>query len=286
MICVSNLTALDATPEEFIDGAAAGGFEGCGLRIFPPKHAPDQYPIAVNPKWTRELKKRADDRGIRIWEAESFGIDRDTDVDGMRFAIEAAAVLGAQWIVSGGIDDDESRLAANYAKLAEAAAGFGIGMAIEFMPSRPMRSLADALRVLGKVDHPNAKLLIDTLHLQRSGGTPEDAGRVDPAKLAYVQVCDAASVESPAMRSALIEESRSGRLYPGEGVLPLTRLYDLLPADIPTSLEAPHAHHAHLPPTERLKLAGAATVRFVEAMRAHHAARAPAAAARFTGRAA
>jgi len=195
-------------------------------------------------------------------------------------------VLGAQWIVSGGIDDDESRLAANYAKLAEAAAGFGIGMAIEFMPSRPMRSLADALRVLGKVDHPNAKLLIDTLHLQRSGGTPEDAGRVDPAKLAYVQVCDAASVESPAMRSALIEESRSGRLYPGEGVLPLTRLYDLLPADIPTSLEAPHAHHAHLPPTERLKLAGAATVRFVEAMRAHHAARAPAAAARFTGRAA
>ena len=275
MICVSNLTALDATPEEFIDGAAAGGFEGCGLRIFPPKHAPDQYPIAVNPQWTRELKKRADDRGIRIWEAESFGIDRDTDVDAMRFALEAAAVLGAQWIVSGGIDDDESRLVANYAKLAEAAAGFGLGMAIEFMPSRPMRSLADALRVLAKVDHPNAKVLIDTLHLERSGGTPEDVGRVNLANLAYVQVCDAGQgAEGPPLTlQALVEESRHGRLFPGEGVLPLTRLYDLLPADIPTSLEAPHARHAHLPPTERLKLAGAATLRFVAAMRARHASR-------------
>lgn len=279
MICVSNLTALDATPEEFIDGAAAGGFEGCGLRILPPKHAPDQYPIAVNPQWTRELKQRADDRGIRIWEAESFGIDRDTDVDAMRFALEAAAMLGAQWIVSGGIDDDESRLVANYAKLAEAASGFGLGMAIEFMPSRPMRSLVDALRVLAKVDHPSAKLLIDTLHLERSGGTPEDVGRVDPAKLAYVQVCDAAQGPPPTLQ-ALVEESRHGRLFPGEGVLPLTRLYDLLPADIPTSLEAPHARHAHLPPRERLKLAGAATLRFVAAMRARHTSSASATAGR------
>ena len=272
MICVSNLTALDATPEEFIDGAAAGGFEGCGLRIFPPKHAPDQYPIAVNPKWTRELRKRAEDRGIRIWEAESFGLDRDSDVDAMRFAVEAAAVIGARWIVSGGIDDDESRLAANYAKLAETAAEFGIGMAIEFMPSRPMRSLADALRVLAKVDHPNAKVLIDTLHLERSGGKPEDVAKMDPSKLAYIQVCDAMAGPPPASVAALTEESRYGRLFPGEGVLPLTRLYDLLPADIATSLEAPHAHHAHLPPLERLKLAGAATVRFVNEMRARHAA--------------
>jgi sugar phosphate isomerase/epimerase len=281
LICVSNLTALDATPEEFIDGAAAGGFEGCGLRILPPKHAPDQYPIAVNPQWTRELRKRADDRGIRIWEAESFGIDRDTDVDELRFALEAAAVLGAKWIVSGGIDDDESRLVANYAKLAEAAHCFGLGMAIEFMPSRPMRSLADALRVHAKVDHSNAKLLIDALHLERSGGTPEDVSRIDPAKLAYVQACDAAQALPPPTLQALIEESRSGRLYPGEGILPLTRLYDVLPADIPTSLEAPHARHAHLPPAERLKLAGAATVRFVAAMRARHAIPASA-----TGRAA
>ena len=267
MICVSNLTALDATPEEFIDGAAAGGFEGCGLRIFPPKHAPDQYPIAVNPAWTRELKKRADDRGIRIWEAESFGLDRDRDIDAMRFAIEAAAVLGAKWIVSGGIDDDESRLAANYAKLAEAASEFGIGVAIEFMPSRPMRSLADTLRVVSKADHPNAKILIDALHLERSGGSAAQVAVMDPSKLAYVQVCDAYA-GPPA---DLTKESRYGRLYPGEGVLPLTQLYDVLPADVSTSLEAPHAHQAHLPPKERLKLAGAATFRFVAEMRERHA---------------
>ena len=41
----------------------------------------------------------------------------------------AATVLGASYIVSGGIDDDESRLVTNYAKLADAAAEFGLGLA-------------------------------------------------------------------------------------------------------------------------------------------------------------
>jgi sugar phosphate isomerase/epimerase len=96
--------------------------------------------------------------------------------------------------------------------------GFGLGMAIEFMPSRPMRSLIDALLVLAKVDHPNAKLLIDTLHLERSGGTPEDVGRVDhPATLAYVQVCDAAQ-ESPLTlqawsRRAVMDDSFPAKAY-------------------------------------------------------------------------
>ena len=45
------------------------------------------------------------------------------------------------------------------------------------MPVRPMKSLADALRVLGKIGHPNAKVLIDALHLTRSGGTPGKSRR-------------------------------------------------------------------------------------------------------------
>ena len=268
MICVSHLTALDASPEEFIDGAAAAGFEGVGLRIHPPKHAPHQYAIAVDPQWTRDLRRRADDLGIRIFEAESFGIDRDTDVDSMRHALEAATVLGASYIVSGGIDDDESRLVTSYAKLADAAAEFGLGLAIEFMPSRPMRSLHDARRVISKVGHPNARLLVDVLHLDRSGGTPEELADVDVEQIAYIHLCDAP--QGPP--ASLTEESRRGRLFPGEGTLPLTRLFDLLPANIDVSLEAPHASHAHLSVRERLMLAGESTLRFMHGARERHAA--------------
>jgi sugar phosphate isomerase/epimerase len=263
MICVSHLTALDAPAEAFIDGAAAAGFEGCGLRVIPPKHAPTT-PIAGDKPRIAALRERAKDRGIRIFEAESFGIDSDTRIVDFQPALEAAAELGAAYIVSGGIDADESRLAASYAELAEAAQRFGLVMAIEFMPSRPMKSLGDALRVLGKVAHPNAKVLIDALHLTRSGGTPDDVARVDPASLAYLQLCDA---PNPPVQS-LTEESRGGRLYPGEGGLPLARLMDALPTDVATSLEAPHALQRHLPAAERLRLAGVATLAFIAATRA------------------
>jgi sugar phosphate isomerase/epimerase len=271
MICVSHLTAIDASAEEFIDGAAAGGFEGVGLRVIPPKHAPTT-PIAGDKPRIAALRKRADDCGIRIFEAESFGIDADTRIADFLPALDAAAELGASYIVSGGIDANEDRLAAGYAELAAAAQRFGLVMAIEFMPSRPMKSLADALRVLGKAAHPNARLLIDALHLARSGGTPEDVSRVDPALIAYIQLCDA---PNPPVKP-LTEESRSGRLYPGEGGLPLVRLMDALPADVATSLEAPHALQQHLPPRERLRLAGAATLEFIAAMRARRAASATA----------
>lgn len=270
MICVSHLTAIDASAEEFLDGAAAGGFEGCGLRIIPPKHAPTK-PIAGDKPRIAALRKRADDLGIRIFEAESFGIDADTRVADYLPALEAAAELGASYIVSGGIDPDEDRLAANYAALAEAAQRFGLVMAIEFMPIRPMKSLADALRVLQKSAHPNAKLLIDALHLTRSGGTPEDVAcvvRDAPELLAYVQLCDAPNPPT----QPLTDESRSGRLNPGEGGLPIARLMDVLPADIAVSLEAPHFYNSKLPIRERLQLAGESTLRFVAAARARHAA--------------
>lgn len=270
MICVSHLTAIDASAEEFIDGAAAGGFEGCGLRVIPPKHAPTT-PIAGDKPRIAALRKRADDLGIRIFEAESFGIDAHTRVADYLPALEAAAELGASYIVSGGIDPDEYRLAASYAELAEAAQRFGLVMAIEFMPIRPMKSLADALRVLQKSAHPNAKVLIDALHLTRSGGTPEDVAcvvRDAPALLAYVQLCDAPNPPN----QPLTDESRSGRLNPGEGGLPIAHLMDLLPADIAISLEAPHLHHSKLPVRERLRLAGESTLRFVAAARARRAA--------------
>ena len=265
MICVSHLTALDAPPESFLEGAAAAGFGGVGLRILPPRHAPAQWPVVGDRRRVAALRRQADGLGIRIWEAESFGIDSDTEVASMYPALEVAAELGAAWIVSGGIAADEGNLVAGYAELAEAARGFGLGMVIEFMPTRPMRTLQDALRVLGKVAHPNARLLIDLLHLDRSGGTPADVAGLDPASIGYIHICDAPAAQPEPAR--LTEESRSGRLYPGEGALPVAQIMALLPSDMPVSLEAPHRDQAGLPAAERLRRAGAATLPFMAACR-------------------
>ena len=43
-LSVFHLTALDASPEEFVDHARAAGFGAVGLRINPPPHTPTPEP--------------------------------------------------------------------------------------------------------------------------------------------------------------------------------------------------------------------------------------------------
>ncbi|MFV0493422.1 MAG: sugar phosphate isomerase/epimerase family protein [Pseudorhodobacter sp.] len=266
MISVSHLTALDAEPEEFISAAADAGFEGVGLRLLPPRHAPKQYPLAGDPVRCHALRQRADDLGIAIFEAESFAMEADTDVDKMLPGLEAAAILGASVLVSGGADADEARLVQNYGRLAETAAGFGITMAVEFMPNRPMRNLQDAVRVLNKIHHPNARLLIDMLHLIRSGGTVAELAALPREQIAYVHICDApARHPGP---EGITAESRAGRLYPGEGDLPLADLFATLGTGTDVSLEAPHRDQQSLPAAERIRLAGRQTLAFMQGIRA------------------
>ena len=262
MISVSHLTALDATPEDFLEGAAAAGFDGVGLRIIPPKHTPSQWPVVGDWHRIKALRRQADDLGIRIFEAESFMMEAEVDMGALRRGLEAAAELGVSCLVSAGADPDESRLVAGYAALGEAAAEFGIVAGMEFMAFRPMRSLADAVRVWRKVGHPNARLLIDALHLDRSGGTPEDVGALGPNMIGYIHICDAPGARPTDL--SLADEARTGRLYPGDGKLPLHRLFDVLPEGVPVSLEAPVGGYAPLPPKERLRIAGERTLGFFE----------------------
>lgn len=261
MISVSHLTALDLPPEEMVIAAATAGFEGVGLRIFPPAHAPDQYPVTGDRARTKALRQLADDRGIRIFEAESFGIGPDFTPAPWERALETAAELGAGVVVSAGIDDDAGRLAANYRWLAETAAVYGIRVAMEFMPYRGMKTLAAALAMHRAVDHPNAKLLIDAIHLSRSGAGVADIAAIEDraSVIGHFHICDAPA-NIPEQLDDKLSESRAGRLYPGEGGLPLAELLALLPEDCPISLEAPHRDQQDWAPADRVLAAGRVTL--------------------------
>jgi sugar phosphate isomerase/epimerase len=105
-------------------------------------------------------------------------------------------------------------------------------------------------------------VLIDALHLWRSGGTPADVAGLDPRRIsAYVQLCDARGPR-PAT-GALRQEARGGRHYPGTGDIPLAQILDALPEGLPLAVEVPRAQDAGLPVIERARRAGEATRRFL-----------------------
>jgi len=72
---------------------------------------------------------------------------------------------------------------------------------------------------------------------------------------------------APTDTPALIRDARTGRLLPGEGVLPLAELVAALPPTAPLAIEAPCRDTAHLPALERAKRAHRALTALVSGVR-------------------
>jgi sugar phosphate isomerase/epimerase len=172
---------------------------------------------------------------------------------------ETAATIGFRFVQTVVEDDDLDRATATLSSLAEISAGYGLGVALEFMAFRPLSTLDAALLMVRTVAASNVGLLIDALHLARSGGSVDDVAAIPPEYIAMVQLCDA-----PWRRpSDLAAEARHGRLHPGDGALPLRRLLDVLPDGLPVGLEVPHPTFNGRPVAERASLAMNALRRFL-----------------------
>ena len=76
-----------------------------------------------------------------------------------------------------------------------------------------VKTITDAERVLNRAGHPAGAILVDALHLQRSGGTPADVGAVAPEQLPYVQLCDGPFQPILPDSAVALTEARTGRLF-------------------------------------------------------------------------
>jgi sugar phosphate isomerase/epimerase len=266
LLSLAPLTINDAAPLELIDAAAAGGFDAVGLRIVGPPGTDPVTPIVGDAALIRAIKQRFADHGIGLFAATGIWLWPELDVARLDRELATAAELGAGWFLAAGYDPDEARLGDNFTRLCEAAAGHGLKIAFEFMPYIETKTLGAAHRIVQQSSQSNCGILVDVLHLARSGGTPAEVAAIAPEQIAYIQLCDAPR-EKPA-HLQLREESLRDRLYPGEGELWLYDLMDALPRDVAIDLETPSARDRSLPAAERAKRAGDATRRFLAAYRA------------------
>lgn len=122
---------------------------------------------------------------------------------------------------------------------------------VEFAPSLTIKDLDLALAAVRHVARPDFRLLIDTMHLARSGHTPADLAAVDPALIAYAQLSD----NTLQQRGTVYREDSINRMVPGEGELPLRDILAVLPPDIVIGLEVPmlSAAQAGEPTEERAR---------------------------------
>ena len=156
-----------------------------------------------------EVRRRLDDTGLIALDMEPIFVTPGGDHGNA--VIDAAATVGARnlLVVSRGVDDE--RFADRFTELCDLAAVHDIGCSLEFMAFMSVRTLPQALAVLDRVDRPNAAVLVDNLHLARTGGTVADIAAITPSRLPYLQLCDAPS-NSP---DDLVVEALDGRLLLG-----------------------------------------------------------------------
>ena len=260
IVSLAYLTVEGATPVEHIEAAARHGFDAAGLRFTGPKQRPLADPVIGNTKLLHKIAETCAATGVSVFDIEVITIDENFDASAFAPLIEAAAAVRAEYIQVVCEDEDHNRAVENFAALSELAKTYKTQLSLEFMQFRALRTLEEAVSIIRKSGANNAGVLIDVLHLDRSGGTKRSLQSIDPKVISYVQLCDA-----PARRpaeDALVDEARNNRLYPGEGELPLVDYLNALPPDVPVSLEVPHLHNCHARIDKRAQLCADATRKF------------------------
>jgi sugar phosphate isomerase/epimerase len=259
-LSLAYLTVEGADPVQHIEAASAAGFAAAGLRIQSPSHLSGVQGVVGNPALIRDIRRVLAATGVRAMDAEVATLS--AEAKDYRPMVETAAELGFQFIQVVGEDPDLDRATDRLAAFAELAATFQLRLALEFMRFRSVGTLDAAVAMINRANKPNVCVLLDALHLARSGDNPT-AIRAVPARLiAIAQLCDGHAQAPPL--GELASEARTNRLFPGEGALPLAAFLDALPPDIPLSIEVPHQSRAGLTARERAQRTATATRRFLD----------------------
>lgn len=251
-LSLAHLTCIDLAPPQMIAVAAECGYTSVDLRLAPATPTDVDYPLFGDTAMRREVLSRMRDTGVGVYDVEIVRLTRDTEAAKNERLFEAAAALGAKRAKAIGIEKDEALMTEKFAQVCRAAAPYGLTVDLEFVSFLGVRSLDAAVRVVRAAAQPNGNLLVDALHLSRSGGRPEDVAALNGSLMGYIQLCDA-EADIPGDDPGKLREARGERLAPGDGALPLAALVRSVPEHFPISLEVPMS--GGLMPAERARRA-------------------------------
>ncbi len=201
---------------------------------------PDNYPkwsLRTDAALQREFKTALGDLGIAVAIGEGATVLPQVEVDVYAADLDLYAELGAQRIGTRCLEPDPERSLDQLSLLAEMTAERGFrALTLEYAPYHPLNHLDQATAMIARVGQPNFRLLIDVMHLFRSGSTPQDVALLPPGIIEYVQVCD---IRMEPQGNDYLAEATRERLVPGTGEIPLRELLSVIPTQVPLGIEVP-----------------------------------------------
>ncbi|OBK31573.1 xylose isomerase [Mycobacterium asiaticum] len=233
------LSVFGLPPLEFIGLAADLGCPNISMFLRGLPLAPLGYPpfsLKKDAALRGAVRAAAQQHGVTITLGDGFLVTPDADVRLFAADLDVIVELGIPRINVVSLDPDRGRTFDQFGALAELAAQRGLRTVLEPVPGLTVGDLATALAAVRHVGRPDFQLLIDTMHMARSGSSPADLVAVDSQYIGYAQLND--TTLQPRLANYM-EEAMFERLPPGEGELPLREFIQALPTNVVIELEVP-----------------------------------------------
>ncbi|MER7113454.1 sugar phosphate isomerase/epimerase [Saccharomonospora azurea] len=248
-LALACLDYLDLEPADLVRVAADAGFDSVTLRAAGSVEE-CRGDLGRDAARVRRVRRALADTGLRVLDVEVLRLTPTLTHDEVARVVDLAAELGARHVLVVNSELDAEEATDRLGRIVERCAGTGVRPCLEPMPFSRCPTVAAAVSTAVPA---GAAVLIDALHLQRSGGTPDDVASAlaehGADLVPYAQVCDApARAPDPARPR---EEAVGQRLLPGQGQLPLAELLSVLPRDLPLAVEAPTRELARRSPADR-----------------------------------
>jgi len=236
---VDYLTMFGTHPLRYAELAAKAGAQTIALwsaNMEPLPNGASRYSLLDDLALCRDLRRTLDDNGLRLGMVDGLVVWPGRRVRDYERGFSQLAELGVT-LANTVSFDAMARSRDEFAELVEMAEPYGMTITLESCPALTVRTLAEARAIVREVCRPNFKLLIDTMHVTRSGEA-DMVPTLDPSEIGYVQISDVPLV-GPHSDAGYMEEAMCGRLIPGEGEAPLAMMLGNIPDDVIVSVEVP-----------------------------------------------
>ena len=259
-LSLDHITAVDSTPSQLVEAAAATGCAGVCAFLHAMPVLPDmpEFSLISDPLERRRTRAALRDTGVTLDLVYPFTLSRRSSVADFEPALESAAWLGGRLANVLCYEREPERRMDRLAALAYLARSYGIGLAIEFYPPSQIASLAQALDQATTTPDADIGITCDLLHLVRAGETPTACTSLADPRIRIAQLSDG---PPRIARDRMEWEGGLQRALPGSGSFDIAGFVQSLPDGVVLSVEVPQESglRAGLGRVERAALAVSAT---------------------------
>ncbi len=224
---------------EYIDALVKAGYDGIGLRMYASpgvNYESVTQPVTGNPALMHDIKSALGSSGLILYDALSYYIRPNFDLERMMPSLEFTAELGFPYAMAICDDPDWQRQVDNFGRFCDAVANLGMTVSMEApVTQNTVNTLAKALKVIQEAGRANAVICLDPLHFFRVGHTADLLKGHNPKLFPYTQIRDGSPISAPGAQPSAGPPGSQPAM--GLGSVPLGDILDALPADLPLSIE-------------------------------------------------